>query len=937
MMWSSIANVKENLHKIALDVHDDDDDEALEIYNSPDRNGHLSTDRRSSHSFAHSSPASHSPLSNGFGSPYNSEVRQSIRCVDRCGLGVCPSEESRKLAHKSGKAGCGARLGTMDEMGMPSDVFAQHCMPRLAYAGRSGRKTFPVCPNEATGALTEFGSWFRSASIEQYKEEIKRLQESESEIKALSVNYAALLKEKEVILCSVAGFLCCFVCFFDSNALDWILRLNEENGLLKRNLESTNAASNSPRNESFKTSTNSPNGVKGSTDQSHNRHQKASVKNRSVGSRTINGVVSKQAELSNGITQSMQPDITQTKIESKRSDIQGNEKDLADLLEEKNRSLAAMQAAHESQIKSLGLELEKERAKLANIQLQLREEQKLNGSFQEELNLMKVEKSKTNREMNEIRDELNQKIAEVRRLQMEFNKRETAEADDDIAEGLKGAIASLEKENYDLKMEKVELQAALKTASNSSVHKSSHDAQENPNKESNRLNEVVLNVQSLGSFPGKEEMEQTMRKLEKDLNEARQKRDKALHELNRLKKHLLDKVAYLLVYNVLLSMNFFQTSESEESEKMDEDNKIIEELREKNEYQKQQMLHLQKALKQAIASQDEVKMANNNELQKYREIIDDQNRKMASCISTIDAKNVELLNLQTALGQYYAEIEAKEHLEGDLAHAREESAKLAELLKGAHQQEEMSRKEKEDILEKLSQAERMLAEGRNRVNKLEDDNAKLRRALEQSMSRINRMSMDSDFFVDRRIVIKLLVTYFQRNHNKEVLDLMVRMLGFSDEDKQRIGVAQQGTGKGVVRGVLGLPGRLVGGILGSGSAEANANMASENQSFADLWVDFLLKETEEREKRESAGATTASDGNQHNRSPSDTLAASPVLDPRTNAASAFSRSSPSLNHNSPILSGRNILQSEQSESEFSTVPLNSSERTSQVSRQLPRY
>lgn len=55
---------------------------------------------------------------------------------------------------------------------------------------------------------------------------------------------------------------------------------------------------------------------------------------------------------------------------------------------------------------------------------------------------------------------------------------------------------------------------------------------------------------------------------------------------------------------------------------------------------------------------------------------------------------------------------------------------------------------------------------------------------------------------------------------------MVRMLGFSDEDKQRIGVAQHGAGKGVVRGVLGLPGRLVGGILGGGSA---ATMASENQ------------------------------------------------------------------------------------------------------------
>lgn len=110
-----------------------------------------------------------------------------------------------------------------------------------------------------------------------------------------------------------------------------------------------------------------------------------------------------------------------------------------------------------------------------------------------------------------------------------------------------------------------------------------------------------------------------------------------------------------------------------------------------------------------------------------------------------------------------------------------------------------------------------------------------------------------------------------------------------------------------------------------------------SQSFADLWVDFLLKETEEREKRESAEATNTSKGNQHNRSPSDTVAASPVLDPGANAASNFSRLSPSLNHNSPILSRGNILQSEQSESEFSTVPLNSSERASQVSRLLPRY
>lgn len=58
---------------------------------------------------------------------------------------------------------------------------------------------------------------------------------------------------------------------------------------------------------------------------------------------------------------------------------------------------------------------------------------------------------------------------------------------------------------------------------------------------------------------------------------------------------------------------------------------------------------------------------------------------------------------------------------------------------------------------------------------------------------------------------------------------MVRMLGFSEEEKQRIGVAQQGAGKGVVRGVFGLPGRLVGGILGGPPTENTPNVASDNQ------------------------------------------------------------------------------------------------------------
>ncbi|KDO86335.1 hypothetical protein CISIN_1g003941mg [Citrus sinensis] len=784
-MRGTLANYKENLNKIALDVHYDDDGEELKIYDSRNVDDMSVSDRRDSHSFANSKSVSWSPVSNGFESPHDPE-------------------------------------------------------------------------------------------IERYKAEIKRLQESEAEIKALSVNYAALLKEKE----------------------EQISRLNGEYGLLKQNLDATNAALNAFRNGNSKASSNGINIPKGSGDLSPSRQHKltAQVKNRHAGHQLQNGF-SKQDGVSNG-SHALQTEVVQS------SKMQGKEKELADLLEEKNRSLAAERAAYESQTRQLRMELEQQRNKFADVQLKLQEEQRLNESFQDELKSLKMDKDKTSIEITEMRKELNGKLSELRRLQMELNRREDGDAND-VVENLKRVVATLEKENNSLKMEKTELVAALEKNRKSSNEKIFPDASEYPS----RLDGKMVSSES---FPGKEEMEQSLQKLEKDLKETCSERDKALQELTRLKQHLIEKA-------------------QEESEKMDEDSKIIEELRENNEYQRAQILHLENVLKQTLAKQEEFKMMNHSEIQKSKEIIDGLNNKLANCMRTIEAKNVELLNLQTALGQYFAEIEAKGHLERELALAREESAKLSEYLKNADQRAEVSRSEKEEILVKLSHSEKMLAEGKGRANKLEEDNAKLRLAVEQSMTRLNRMSVDSDFLVDRRIVIKLLVTYFQRNHSKEVLDLMVRMLGFSDEDKQRIGMAQQGAGKGVVRGVLGLPGRLVGGIIGGSQADANAKMASENQSFADLWVDFLLKETEERERRESAENMARSKEDIHGRSRT-TAETSPTAVP------GFSRSnlSPSQNLN-PLSSQGNFRQLEHSDSEFSTVPLSSSKSNSRLSRLLPDH
>ena len=71
------------------------------------------------------------------------------------------------------------------------------------------------------------------------------------------------------------------------------------------------------------------------------------------------------------------------------------------------------------------------------------------------------------------------------------------------------------------------------------------------------------------------------------------------------------------------------------------------------------------------------------------------------------------------------------------------------LLKVADERLESSNKEKEDLTAKLVQAEKVAAEWKNRVSKVEEDNAKVRRVLEQSMTRLNRMSVESDNLVDR--------------------------------------------------------------------------------------------------------------------------------------------------------------------------------------------
>ncbi len=47
------------------------------------------------------------------------------------------------------------------------------------------------------------------------------------------------------------------------------------------------------------------------------------------------------------------------------------------------------------------------------------------------------------------------------------------------------------------------------------------------------------------------------------------------------------------------------------------------------------------------------------------------------------------------------------------------------------------------------------------------------------MKRVKLLNNETDSMVDRRVVVKLLTTYFERGQSPEILQLMTRMLGFS--------------------------------------------------------------------------------------------------------------------------------------------------------------
>ena len=193
--------------------------------------------------------------------------------------------------------------------------------------------------------------------------------------------------------------------------------------------------------------------------------------------------------------------------------------------------------------------------------------------------------------------------------------------------------------------------------------------------------------------------------------------------------------------------------------------------------------------------------------------------------------------------------------------------------------------EMEELERKRGRAEEKFKDASRKCAEATAQSTKLRVALTQAIKKIARLSSSStgceggenEVFIDKSVITKLLVTYFERNFSEEVLELMSRLLNMEDSQREAIVLgARRATGviSKVARAPLGIArgvGKAFGAISGVGLRVVGATGENAEVPVADLFIDFLLKEAEE--ELNNNDASTAEEEEKENKMKENTKSA----------------------------------------------------------------
>jgi hypothetical protein len=181
-------------------------------------------------------------------------------------------------------------------------------------------------------------------------------------------------------------------------------------------------------------------------------------------------------------------------------------------------------------------------------------------------------------------------------------------------------------------------------------------------------------------------------------------------------------------------------------------------------------------------------------------------------------------NLQIAIEQ----LEAEQEFE-----IQRRTAALAKQLKEAQDDTEKSSKLMEDAVlasNRMKEQEIEIKELREALGRLADERVTLKLELEEKLSRLNHPDAGGQL-VDRRVVRQLLVSYFRVDslRRRDVLELMSRMLAFSDEDMITVGMKR--------RALMDRIGSVV------QAPQFDDGLLSPAGSVSEKWIEFLMNES----------------------------------------------------------------------------------------------
>eukprot|EP00160_Parvularia_atlantis_P011373 Unigene221_Nuclearia_a/m.815 Unigene221_Nuclearia_a/g.815 ORF Unigene221_Nuclearia_a/g.815 Unigene221_Nuclearia_a/m.815 type:complete len:121 (+) Unigene221_Nuclearia_a:1265-1627(+) len=101
----------------------------------------------------------------------------------------------------------------------------------------------------------------------------------------------------------------------------------------------------------------------------------------------------------------------------------------------------------------------------------------------------------------------------------------------------------------------------------------------------------------------------------------------------------------------------------------------------------------------------------------------------------------------------------------------------------------------------------------------------------------------NDLTVDRLLMKNLLLSYVTEREPKktEILRVLVKILGYGEREQEQMVASGRSSG-------------LFGGLFGAATAAADAKGGEQQQSFSELWIQFLLNEARRRDEPEADGA-----------------------------------------------------------------------------------